>query len=459
MEKIFFIGIGGIGMSSLAVYAKHLGYYVAGSDQDLFSNTIQLLKKSDIEVIDENLTTENDINNFEIIVITNTVKNDHRLYILSKKLNKTILLRSQFLGHVTNNKKIIGITGSHGKTTTTSIIGHIFQQSKMNPTVKVGGIMKNYDTNLLIGNSDYLILEADDAWKSFLDINPFISIITSISYEHLEVYKDLDDIEKTFLKYAEKTSKDGIIVINNDSAFLKKFIKKINHSNIITYGTSKDSDYVIKNINLNKNTVNFSLFFKNDYLDTYNINLFGIHNIKNTTAAIIVGLHSKINNENIKNSLISYKGVERRFEYTGYCNNINVYDDYAHHPIEINYMLSILETKNIKAYIFFQPHKYVRTKHLWNEFINVFLKYKKNIETLYITDVYSAGDPYDEIFNSENLVKSLQPKLKNIIYVPFDYEFKNLLSYKKDLILNSNNTIILTLGAGLMNRFNNLLIK
>lgn len=459
-NKIFFIGIGGIGMSALALYANAEKYIVLGADKDLNNNTITLLKNANITIFDEDYVNKKIISNADIIVITNTILPTHRLYKFSLELNKKILYRSQFLAQLIINKKVIGITGSHGKTTTTGITGHLLQEGLKNPTVFVGGIMNNYKTNLLIGSSQYLVIEADDAYKSFLDLNPFISVITSISYEHLETYKNLNNIEEAFLQYAESTSHSGIVVINNDSIFLKEFIKKIRHPNIITYGVNDDADYRIKNCVYSETKSHFSLFYKDFFLNRYTINLLGIHNIKNSVAAIIVSLNTKIKSIDIINGLLSYKGIERRFEHKGSYNKLNIYDDYAHHPVEIDAVLSILVIKNIQAYIFFQPHKYIRTKYLWNDFISVFLKYQTNIKKLYIIDVYSAGDAYDETYNSKNLANILNSQTENVIFIPFDNEFKNLLAHKETFINEEyKETILLTLGAGIMNRFADLLIQ
>jgi UDP-N-acetylmuramate--alanine ligase len=459
-NKIFFIGIGGIGMSALAIYTKKKGFIVSGSDKDINNDTITLLKKENILVFDESTVTKEIINDTKIVVITNTISPQHSLYLLATILNKKILYRSQFLALLIFDKKVIGITGSHGKTTTTGITGHILTNALQSPTVFVGGIMKNYKTNLLLGHSEYLVIEADDAYKSFLDLNPFISIITSISYEHLETYKNLNNIENTFLQYAEKTSHAGVVIINYDTIFLKEFVAKVKHPNIVTYGTDDDADYRIKNIIFKDTVSQFSLFYREKFIENYTVNLLGVHNIKNTVAAIIASLTISTTQIDIRRSLMCYKGIERRFEYKGTYNKLNVYDDYAHHPVEIDAVLSILKTKEVQAYIFFQPHKYVRTKYLWNDFISVFLKHQTSINTLYIVDVYAAGDNYDETYNSKNLAALLDSVIKRVIFVPFDNEFKHLISYKKDLT-NQNNkkTIILTLGAGLMNRFANTLIN
>jgi UDP-N-acetylmuramate--alanine ligase len=185
--------------------------------------------------------------------------------------------------------------------------------------------------------------------------------------------------------------------------------------------------------------------------------MLGIHNVKNATAAIIVSLQLKLSFKEIKYSLIKHQGVTRRFEYKGQYNNLKIYDDYAHHPNEIDAVLSIIKTKNIKVYIFFQPHKYIRIKNLWNDFVNVFIKYKKNIECLYITDVYSAGDLFDNIFNSENLVNTLKKEIKKSFYIPLNDNFNNFFSYNEQLIKKKEETIILTLGAGILNRFSDKL--
>jgi UDP-N-acetylmuramate--alanine ligase len=457
MKKIFFVGIGGIGMSALAIYAKAHSYIVSGSDQDLLNQTIDILKKNNITTLDENNVLEEDIKKIDILVITNRILKDHPLFIYAKLHNKIILYRSQFFKILTNDKKIIGITGSHGKTTTTGLLSNIFIENKKKPTVFVGGIIKKYGTNIIKGSSDFIIFEADDAYRSFLDINPFISVITSISLEHLETYKNLEEIEESFRAYAESTNQNGFIVINNDTNQLKDFIKTINHPKIITYGCNKDSDYKINNIFYNKHNTFFSLYYKNINIGKFKIKMLGIHNVKNATAAIIVSLQLKLSFKEIKYSLIKHQGVTRRFEYKGQYNNLKIYDDYAHHPNEIDAVLSIIKTKNIKVYIFFQPHKYIRIKNLWNDFVNVFIKYKKNIECLYITDVYSAGDLFDNIFNSENLVNTLKKEIKKSFYIPLNDNFNNFFSYNEQLIKKKEETIILTLGAGILNRFSDKL--
>lgn len=454
MKKIFFVGIGGIGMSGLALYCQFKKYKVSGCDKNLSNNTIKLLQSKNITIYNENLSFSEIIANQNIIVITNTITEKHPIYQEAVKQNKQIYLRSQFLKQILQNKKVIAITGSHGKTTTTGIMGDLLNKCNKKTNVFVGGIYKEYETNVILSKSHYITVEADDAYKSFLDIYPFISIITSISYEHLETYKNIEDIINNFYQFAIQTNRNGIIIINNDinyNQLLINKLKKEKYKNIVTYGTSEESDYQIKNIINKKKYNSFCIIHKNHIIGKYKTPLHGIANIKNTTSVIIAAQFIKIINKKIKKNLCTYKGIERRFEYCGLSSKgIPIYDDYGHHPVEIEAVFSILQDNKQKAYIFFQPHKYIRTKHLWADFIDVFLKNKDLIIKLFITDIYEINEKYDEFYNSENLVNEIKKIFLDTYYIPFDNNFSQFKIYINNFI-KSHNTIILTLGAGILN--------
>lgn len=453
MKKLFFVGIGGIGMSSLAVYAQYKKYIVTGCDSNIKNNTISLLEKKGIIVQEEQNVTTEDIALCDALIITNTITEEHPLFIMAQKQNKTIYLRSQFLQKLLTNKKIIAITGSHGKTTTTGIMGDLLKKMHKKPTVFVGGIYKEYQTNILINKSPFAVLEADDAYKSFLDIkSPLVSIITSISYEHLETYSSINDIIDNFYNFATQIDKKGILIINNDSINTQILIDKLrnnNFKNVITYGTQNNSDYRIENIKNKKNKNYFSLFHKGIMIGQYATPLKGLANIKNTTSVIIAANFLKMKDKKIKQHLLTFQGVERRFDYVGLYKNIPIYDDYGHHPTEIEALFNIIKEKEVQANIFFQPHKYIRTKHLWKEFIAIFSKNKHHIENLFITDVYAINEDYDAEFNSKNLVDEIKKIYQKTYYIPFDKNF----SFFEDHIngLQQNKNIIITLGAGLMN--------
>lgn len=461
-NTFFFIGICGIGMSALAEYLAHLGYIVSGSDTNISNDIATLLQKKNITIYQENTVDKKILFNSDIFIITNTVSENHPILQIARNQKKEIFYRSQLLGTILAKKEIIGITGSHGKTTTTALITKLFLQAQKSPLAFVGGIMPEFNTNCLLGRSKYAIIEADDAYKSFLDLIPTYSIITNISYEHLETYKNWHDIEETFLQYAHSTKKKGGVIINIDTPFTQSFAKKITHTNVITYGQNSDADYQITDIKCNSQQSQFILYKKTKLIDAFSLNLLGSHNIANATAAIILALEYNISLSDIKNGLKEHQGVKRRFQYLGKTQEgIDVYDDYGHHPIEINATLSVLEIKNSQqVYIFFQPHKYTRTKHLWEDFIKTFMKYKKIITMLYITDVYDVGDPYDPIYNSKNLVDILKEQGLPVLYLPYTGNFDNFFIYQNNTHTptKNNTNIILTLGAGILNNFAQLLV-
>lgn len=454
-EKYYLIGIGGIGMSSLAEYLISLGNEVSGCDKIIDTDLIRSLINKNIEVKDENNCYEQIIKfNPNKIISTNNVPFDHPVLKYANDKSIKILNRLEILSYFTNSKKIIGVTGSHGKTSTSGMISYIFRNTNMSPTSFIGGIMSQINTNFEIGDSDYIVIEACEAYREFLHLTPDISIITNISLEHLETYKDMDDIENTYLNYVNNTKKDGNIIINTDDFFMQNWVKKLNRK-FYTYGINKNNqNFAADNIELKDFYSKYDLFFNNKKIAEVKINIPGIHQIKNSVAAIATAFLYGIDIDKIVSVFENYKGVERRFQLVGNLNKCPVYDDYGHHPKEIENMLEVLKNSFLgKRIIFFQPHKYTRTKFLWNEFIDVFYRYADSIDTLYLTDVYPAGDPFDEIYNSENLQKELVLKNINCKYIKFDHDFENLIKevnyFKYSLNLND---VILCLGAGVLDK-------
>lgn len=454
-HKIFFCGIGGIGMSALAISASKENFIISGSDKNINTQLINTLKKENITIYDELEVNENIIKEHDYIVITNTITKQNPLYLYAIKHHKKILLRSEFLNFFLRDKKVVGITGSHGKTTTTSITGFLIKENNLNPSIYVGGIMKQYKSNFIYGKSELVVLEADDAYKSFLSINPFISIITSISLEHFETYQNLEEIKEAFYQYAKKTSLEGWIIANSDNLIITEVISKLNRKNIITYGKNSNCDFQIKNLYSTKKYSYFDIYSHNIKIDTFKITLSGEHNIANATAALIASHKLGISFSNLKRKIKYFKGTERRFEYRGIWNDIQVFDDYAHHPNEIRALFNMIRLKK-KICIFFQPHKYIRLEKLWDEFIAVFHDNRDSIVSLYIAEVYGIGEKYNEQFNSKSLVNILKKSIKNTFFINFSSSSNiTLNTYKKNIIVgnksNKKKTIILTLGAGNMN--------
>lgn len=464
-KKIFFLGICGIGMSAIAQYLKKSFHCtITGSDKNINNNIAKILKEQNIIIHLEEDVTENMIDNIDLIVITNIIFTTNRILEIAKKKHKKIISRSKILKLILQEKKVIGVTGSHGKTTTCGLITKIFVDAKLSPFAFVGGIMHEFKSNFIFGDSDYAIVEADDAFKSFLDLKPLFSVITNISCEHLETYVNLEDIKNNFLKYAHLTDPKGKIIINIDNEIMKEIASRIDHPGLITYGFVENADYIIKNIFFNHNKSYFELYKKNIKIETFTLNLSGIHNIKNATAAIIVALENNISINSILESLNTHNGIKRRFEFLGKTKEgICIYDDYGHHPVEIDATLSLLEIKKFRyVYIFFQFHRYSRTKSLWHDFLSVFIKYKNLITKLYITDIYTAGEILeDKQYNSFEFVNSLNSRGLTATYIPYSPYFENFFTYSQHLIekKDTEKDMILTLGAGVMNDFAELLIK
>jgi UDP-N-acetylmuramate--alanine ligase len=465
-EKIFFLGICGIGMSALAQYIKiYLKKSVIGSDINLNSDVAKILTKKNIPICLESEVNEDIIDSIDVLVITNIVFKTNAIVELAKKKNKIIIQRSKLLKEILKDKKIIGITGSHGKTSTTGLTIKIFHDAKLYPLGFIGGIMPEFKNNFIEGeDSSLAIIEADEAFKSFLDLNPYYAIITNISAEHLETYKNLEDVENNFLKFTENTSKNGAIIINIDNARMKEFVKKIKHPKIISYGLDEAADIRITNISLHKDQSNFDLYRNNKKIETFFLSLPGIHNIKNATASIIVALENNISLELIKKSLEKHEGVKRRFEFIGITNEgISVYDDYGHHPNEINATLNVLDIKGIeKVYLFFQLHRYSRTEQLWDDFITTLEQHKDKIACLYTTDIYSGGEVANNNTRTAlHFVAELKKKGINAQYFPLESCFDKFFSYQQNIknCLNKEKIIILTLGAGIMNNFAHLVTK
>ena len=461
LNKYYFVGIGGIGMSALAEYMQGLNNQICGCDSDIDREIIYNLQKKNIFITNEENVYEELLKiNPNFIVITNTVLDNHPAIIFAKKFNIKILKRSELLGNISNDKNLIGITGSHGKTSTTGLISHIFIKENRFPTIFVGGIMPLINNNFIKGTSNDFILEADDAYKSFLDLTPSTSIVTNISYEHLETYKDWNDIENSFLQYINNTKINGNIIINNDDEVMKKFSKKINRE-FITYGLEiNQNNYSASNILLNDFNSEYTLFINQKEICQVCLSIPGIHQIKNSLAAIIASMKNNIPIENIVKYLNSYNGVNRRFEFIGYLNKCKIYDDYGHHPKELNMIFETLcnAHKNNKKIVFFQPHKYTRTKFLWNDFIEVFNNFKYKIDKFYITDVYAAGDLFDKEYNSQELIKNLKSINVNSEYIPFEKDFFSLILEARSIKNNLNeNDAILCLGAGLLDNFAKIL--
>ena len=443
-EVIHFIGIGGIGMSGLSLIMKGKGFKVQGSDLSLNKN-IERLKKEKIKVFLGH--KKKNIKNSTIIVISSAIKNNNSELSEAKRKNLPIITRGQMLAHIVSLTKNIVIVGSHGKTTTTSLVASIFQKTKLDPTIINGGVINSIESTAKLGKSDWSILEADESDGSFVHIPPTYSIITNIDREHMDFYDSMQDLKKYFIRFIEKVPSFGKSFICIDDKINNDLVKVLKTKNFYTYGINSKSNFLIKNIKQNIKFSEFDLEVnlpnkKKLIIKKIRIPLLGIHNIRNSVGAAAVALTVGISTSEIKKGLLSYKGVQRRFNKIFSYNNIDFYDDYAHHPTEIKFVLDGVEKvyKKYEKVCIFQPHRVSRLKDLRKEFSFAF----KKANTVILCPVYTAGEKIQLGFNYLNFAKDIIKNSNVKLFIVND-------NYQLAKFLKSNmhgNKIVIGMGAG-----------
>ena len=414
-EIIHFIGIGGIGMSGLSLIMKGKGFKVQGSD--IASNkNIERLKKEKIKIFIGH--KKQHIKNATIVVISSAIKKNNSELIEAKKKNLPIIKRGRMLAHIVSLMKNIVVAGSHGKTTTTSLIASIFQKTSLDPTIINGGVINSLNSSAKLGKSDWSILEADESDGSFVHILPTYSIITNIDREHMDFYKTVNDLKKSFNEFIEKVPSFGKSFICIDDKINRELINNGKNKNFYTYGRNLKSNFLIRNINQKKEITAFDLVVnlpnkKKQIIKKIKIPLLGIHNIRNAVAAAAVALTVGITIKDIKNGLLRFKGVQRRFNKIFTFNDVNFYDDYAHHPTEIKMVLDGVDEvyKDYEKVCVFQPHRISRLRDLRKEFSFAFQK----ADIVILCPVYLAGEkiklPFSYLKFAKEIIKNSKVKL------------------------------------------------
>ena len=444
-EIIHFVGIGGIGMSGLALIMKGLGFKVQGSDISSNKN-IERLKKNKIKVyIGHN---KKNIQKSTILVISSAIKQSNSEIIKAKEKQLPIYKRGDMLAHVVSLlKRNIVVAGSHGKTTTTSLVAGIFSKAKLDPTIINGGVLNSFNNSAKLGKSDWCILESDESDGSFVNMSPTYSIITNIDQEHMDYYKTMNNLKQLFIKFIEKTPSFGKSFICLDDKNNKEIVKKLKIKNYYTYGTDNNSQFCIKNISQSKEFSKFNINIKlpgkkNFIINNIKIPLLGLHNIRNATAAAAVASTIGISKKIIKEALKEFKGVQRRFNKIFVFREATFFDDYAHHPTEIKELLKGVRHVYKKEDIVcvFQPHRISRLKDLKKEFSSSF----KNANSVILCPIYSAGEKLKLGFNYLNFAKTI---IKNSKVNVFLIKNENQLArYVKQNIWGKK--IVIGMGAG-----------
>lgn len=441
---IHFIGIGGIGMSGIAEILCNLGYKISGSDINKSSIVNRLIEMGIKVHIGQ--SAEN-IKNVSIIVISSAIPEDN-VELVAGALNKIpIVRRADMLAELMRFKKSISVGGSHGKTTTTSFISSLLEGAKLDPTVVNGGIIEAYGTNARLGKSDWMIVEADESDGTFIKLPSTYVVITNIDREHIDFYKTFDNLNRAFRNFVENIPFYGVAFVCIDSPDTENLCKDIKYRKLITYGFNRKSDLMISNVKV-KNyltyfdiTINKSNLSKKKFIKNIAIPIPGDHNIRNACASIAVALELDIKEKTIKDVLLNFRGVERRFSFVGSVNNIKIIDDYAHHPTEIKNTLKAARLLcNGKLIVVFEPHRYSRIIDLYDEFINSFF----DADILFVTKIYSAGEKQITDINEKIIAKSIN-KMGH----------KNVKCFKDEKCMevelsevSSSNDFIIFLGAG-----------
>ncbi len=443
-EIIHFVGIGGIGMSGLALIMKGLGFKIQGSDKSLNKN-VERLKKNNIKFFLGHASSN--IKKATILVISSAIKNNNLEIKEARKKNLPIYKRGDMLAHITSLKKNIVISGSHGKTTTTSLIASIFAKAKLDPTIINGGVINSFDNSAKLGKSQWSILESDESDGSFIKVPSTYAVVTNIDREHMDYYKSLDDLKKHFIKFMKNVPSFGKTFICIDDKNNREVYRLVKIKNILTYGINKHSNFKIKNTSYFKHKSFFDIEMrlpnkKKTILKKFEIPLIGSHNIKNATAAIAVSYFIGIPLNILKKSLKNFKGVERRFNKILSFNGAEIYDDYAHHPTEIKELIDGVKNsyKEKKIICIFQPHRVSRLNDLKKDFCSSF----KKASTVILCPVYKAGENIKLNLNYNKFAEQISKKSKvQVFIVNNQYE---LAKFLKQYLKPEN--IAIGMGAG-----------
>jgi UDP-N-acetylmuramate--alanine ligase len=442
-KHIHFVGIGGIGMSAIATILRKQDFIISGCDSNVEQESVYLLQQLGCNIYCGNNTTECNDNTIETLVYSSIIPHNHPELIQARKLGIPVIPRGLMLAELMHTKKSIAIAGSHGKTTTTSLLAHIFIHAKKDPTVLIGGHLSSIANNAYHGNSDILIAEADESDKSLLYLKATNALITNIDFEHPETYNNIDDVISVFKQFINNLPFYGTVFINCDDRNAQQLCQ-LTYRKIITFSIDCiNADIRATNIILNSDHSLFTIT-TNKTMFSCRLPIPGKYNIYNALGAIAVALYYKIHPSSIIDALKIFGNVKRRFYFHGTWHDAEIFDDYGHHPKEISCVLEAARnrTKN-KLIVVFQPHKFSRTNHLWNEFV-LTLKHK-NIDQLIITDIYPAGETPIKDITSKKLVNAINKTKIN---------HKTLYAQSNDEIIKILNKcakrddLVLFLGAG-----------
>lgn len=449
---IHFIGIGGISMSGLAEILLKEHFTVSGSDNKESSLTRHLIDKGARVFIGQKASNIEE--GIDVVVYTAAIHEDNEEFQEAKRRNLPMLSRAELLGQLMTNYKVpIAVAGTHGKTTTTSMLSHILLAGHMDPTISVGGILKAIDGNIRVGNSEIFVTEACEYTNSFHHFFPKISIILNVEEDHMDFFKDIEDIRNSFHTFAALLPEDGTLIINGEIEHLDQIVKDL-RCRVITYDTKhSDADFSASDISYdNQGNASFDLLIHGKKADHIRLSVNGLHNVSNALSAIAAAVLLEVPMKEIKQGLLSFTGTDRRFQYKGDKNGFHIVDDYAHHPTEIRATLNAaVNYPHKELWCVFQPHTYTRTKAFFHEFVDAL----SLADHVVLADIYAARENDTLGMSSELLAEELRRKGCDVHYFPTFEEIESfLLDHCKE------DDLLITMGAGdVVNIGNNLLSR
>ena len=437
VKCIHFVGIGGIGMSGIAEVLINLGYNISGSDKAQSETTARLQKLGARVAFGH--AAEN-IGNADVVVTSTAVKVDNPEVVAAHQRNVPVIPRAEMLAELLKMKFSVAVSGSHGKTTTTSMVSTILARGGLDPTMVIGGKLASIGSNARLGDSDIIVAEADESDGSFLKLSPTIAVITNIDREHLDFYPGITEIKEAFLKFANIVPFYGCTVLCNDNEHVRDIAGLIKRK-MITYGIDHSADYSAQDIKYLAYKTEYSLIYKGERLGVIELSVPGLFNVYNSLAAVAVGRELDLDFATIKQGLVSFSGVVRRLENKGTVGGVRVVDDYGHHPTEVKATLAAArQAWKGRLIVVFQPHRFTRTKALFNEFTQAF----GDADLLILNDIYPASEEPIAGVNSQVLCEAIRktghPSVKYIAQPEGTIEYLLNTVKPKD--------IVITLGAG-----------
>ena len=449
-KKVHMIGIGGISMSGIAEILVNWGFEVSGSDRT-DSDILHILEKAGIKIYIGH--EAKNVEGSDCVVFTAAINKNNPELVHAKELGIPVIERSDFLGELTRcYQNTIAVSGTHGKTTTTSLVSLCFMEAQRDPSIQVGAIIKELNGNYRVGNSENFIIEACEYVESFLKFSPRSEIILNIDNDHLDYYKNLENVKKAFIKYVKLLPEDGHLIINADD-YNCLDLPIYSKAPAIKYGIeNEDVDFSAQNIFFSEDGFpEFDVYKFGEFYEHFKLSIPGKHNVLNSLACIALCDAYDIGKNHIKIAFEKFTGADRRFEFKGILNGAKVYDDYGHHPTEVAATAKALNNKKFnKSWVVFQPHTYSRTFNLLDDFAHALLSF----DNIIVTDIYAARENNTYNISSKDLADAIIKLGKNAKYIP---SLDDCASYLKENV--KKNDIVLTLGAGTVTNIGPMIVK